>query len=274
MSKTVRTILIVLGVVVLAGAGFALWRTSSHGTTAGYPADVAIRNNGGMMGYANPNAQRFPGGPGMMGGDYGMGSGSVEGYGGMMGNSRVTSDTRSLSVDEAREAVESYLASFTGGDADLDIEEIMVFSNNAYAIVVEKDTGIGAFELLVDPETKAVFPEYGPNMMWNQKYGMMMGGSGIGVTMGGFGSGPAASAGRPAGMSVSPDEALKAAQRYLDRNSPGVKVSDEITAFYGYYTIDLEKDGRIVGMLSVNGSTGEVFPHTWHGDFVEMVSES
>ncbi len=30
-------------------------------------------------------------------------------------------------------------------------------------------------------------------------------------------------------------------------------VSDEITPFYGYYTIDLEKDGQIVGMLSVNG---------------------
>jgi hypothetical protein len=32
-------------------------------------------------------------------------------------------------------------------------------------------------------------------------------------------------------------------------------------------------DGETVGMLSVNGYTGQVFPHTWHGDFVEM-SES
>ena len=57
----------------------------------------------------------------------------------------------------------------------------------------------------------------------------------------------------------------------MDAHEPGVKVSDEITTFYGYYTIDLEKDGQIVGMLSVNGFSGQVFPHTWHGDFIEMV---
>jgi hypothetical protein len=27
-------------------------------------------------------------------------------------------------------------------------------------------------ELLVNPYTKEVIPEYGPNMMWNLKYGM------------------------------------------------------------------------------------------------------
>jgi hypothetical protein len=72
-------------------------------------------------------------------------------------------------------------------------------------------------------------------------------------------------------LSVSPEEALEAAQRYLDQFSPGVEVSDETTPFYGYYTIDLEKDGEIVGMLSVNGFTRQVFPHSWHGKFIEMV---
>ena len=39
------------------------------------------------------------------------------------------------------------------------------------------------------------------------------------------------------------------------------------------YTIDLERDGQIVGMLSVNGYDGQVFPHTWHGTFIEMSEE-
>jgi hypothetical protein len=57
----------------------------------------------------------------------------------------------------------------------------------------------------------------------------------------------------------------------MDRYSPGVKASDEITPFYWYYTIDIEKGGEIVRMLSVNGFTRQVFPHTWHGEFIEMV---
>ena len=39
--------------------------------------------------------------------------------------------------------------------------------------------------------------------------------------------------------------------------------------FYGYYTLDFEKDGQVIGMLSVNGYNGQVFLHTWHGTFIE-----
>ena len=39
--------------------------------------------------------------------------------------------------------------------------------------------------------------------------------------------------------------------------------------FYGYYTLDFSKDGKIVGMLSVNGYSGQIFLHTWHGTFIE-----
>ncbi len=47
-------------------------------------------------------------------------------------------------------------------------------------------------------------------------------------------------------------------------------VSKKVRTFYGYYTIDVERDGKIIGMLSVNGYTKQVFLHTWHGDFIEM----
>jgi hypothetical protein len=214
-----------------------------------------------------------------------MGAGMMNG--GMMGGYGSLYGVEPLSVEEAHQAVEDYLTSF--GNDDLAIEEIMTFDNNAYAIIVEESTGVGAFELLVDPVTKAVFPEYGPNMMWNLKYGMMSGFGGYGmmgpgIMMGnGYGSGgmmngsgfsndtqvPEVSADMP----VSTDDAAQIAQNYLDTYYPGVEVSDEITAFYGYYTMDIERDGKIIGMMSVNGFTRQVFPHTWHGKFIEMSEE-
>jgi hypothetical protein len=46
----------------------------------------------------------------------------------------------------------------------------MIFDNNGYVVVKEASTGIGAFELLVDPTSQIAYPEHGPNMMWNLKY--------------------------------------------------------------------------------------------------------
>jgi hypothetical protein len=77
----------------------------------------------------------------------------------------------------------------------------------------------------------------------------------------------------PAEMPVSEEGALKSAQQYLDASLPGAKVEEGADAFYGYYTIDIQRDGKIVGMLSVNGYNSQVFLHTWHGDFIEMSGE-
>jgi hypothetical protein len=71
-------------------------------------------------------------------------------------------------------------------------------------------------------------------------------------------------------MTVSAPQALEAAQKFLDAYQPGLTVAEEAEPFYGYYTIDTLKDGKVTGMLSVNGFTGQVFPHTWHGTFIEM----
>jgi hypothetical protein len=69
-------------------------------------------------------------------------------------------------------------------------------------------------------------------------------------------------------MSVTPEQARASAQEWLDRYLPGTAAADEADAFYGYYTIHVMNDGRIYGMLSVNGYTGAVRYHTWHGEFV------
>jgi hypothetical protein len=208
---------------------------------------------GGMMGGYGQSYY-----PGTTPEGYGMGwhGGGCPMYGSWGG---VGPSAEPLTIEQATEAVESYLAS-AGGD-DLQLAEVMEFTGNFYAEVRERSTGSGAFELLVDRYTGFVRPEPGPNMMWNTKYGHMGGMGMVGWR------------GAPTGeMTVTPEQAVELAQEYLDRVAPGLKAG-EAEPFYGYYTLHTEKDGQITGMLGVNGYSGAVWYHNWHGDFVGMSEE-
>ena len=183
-------------------------------------------------------------------------------------------NTTPLTIEQAKSAAEKYLANLN--NSDLEIAEVMIFEQNAYLIVKEASTGNGAVELLVDPGSQVAYPEYGPNMMWNLKYGclnmqQMMGGNNsmMGGMMSNCDGNNATRPNVPAEMTVSTEQAIEFAQKYLDANIPGAAVVHDPTRFYGYYTLDFEKDGKIAGMLSVNGSSGQVFLHTWHGNFLE-----
>ncbi len=79
-------------------------------------------------------------------------------------------DVQNISFEEVKSAGEKYLNDI--GLQNVKIKEIMEFSNNFYIETVEEDTGFGAIELLLDKTNGTISPEYGPNMMWNQKYGM------------------------------------------------------------------------------------------------------
>jgi hypothetical protein len=70
-------------------------------------------------------------------------------------------------------------------------------------------------------------------------------------------------------MTVSEVQAKKNAQDYLDNYLSGSKIGDA-DRFYGYYTVEVLKDNQIYSMLSVNGYTGQVWYHFWHGPFIEM----
>ena len=304
MSKTLRWIFGIIGILLIAAvlfwAGFFFGRASWG--VAGFwpmsmmgrfvqaqpgqiPAPFGYRVGPGMMGFfrgdqpgSTPDDYGFPMGPGMMGG----------GYGGMMGgySSGGLSPVEPLSLDQAKQAVADYLAGL--GNSDLALKEVMIFENHAYAEIVEKSTGIGAMEVLVDPATLAVYPEHGPNMMWNLKYSPMAGFGGYGM-MGPMGMGPMGMGGMMGGyprqpgnaitpevsaeMPVTPEQAVAAAQRYLDQYLSGATVEDHADQFYGYYTLHILRDGETIGMLSVNGYSSQVFPHTWHGDFIEMSEE-
>ena len=114
-----------------------------------------------------------------------------------------------------------------------------------------------AFEALIEPYTGDMYAEPGPNMMWNTKYGMMSG----------MMWGDTASSDE---LTVTEKKAQLFAQEFIDVYLPGAKTENP-DQFYGYYTLHVLRDGEIYGMLSVNGYTGQVWYHSWHGRFLDMI---
>ena len=72
---------------------------------------------------------------------------------------------------------------------------------------------------------------------------------------------------------VGPEEAVEIALRWLDANRASVSAEEHADAFYGHYTLHTLEDGDMEGMLSVHGTTGQVWYHTWHGPFIQTVEE-
>jgi len=161
---------------------------------------------------------------------------------------------RTINIDRAERIAKRYLESINY--PDLAIGEVMEFEYNFYVVYYERLTDIGAFEMLIDRENGRIFPEYGPNMMWNTKYGH-------GGMMGGHG-GMSGVIQPPSGEIIEEEEAIEIAQIFLDEVYSGSKAEDP-HHFYGYYTIHTTKDGEIIGMLSVNMYSGAVWYHNWHG---------
>lgn len=275
MNKAIVVIgAIVAGIGLFIG-GFFLGQANAQSVQAGW-----------MMGDWNGQAV-----PSMMdGSQFGsgmMGNGMINGQlgydmmgSGMMGSS--LTDVEPLSIEAAETAVTTYLS--TLNEDNLALGEIMIFDNHTYAQIIDESTETGAFEVLVDPVSGVVYPEPGPNMMWNTEYGMamgsMMGGGNFGMMgrgmmngdqfggmMGRFGYTP------DAAIDVTADQSVTLAQEYLDAYLPGKTADETADEFPGYYTLHVLEDGETIGMLSVNAYTGQVFLHHWHGEFIEMAGD-
>ena len=179
-----------------------------------------------------------------------------------------------VTLEQAKTIAQQYLTSTQ--NSNLAIKEIMEFQYNFYVIYYERDTGRGAFEMIIWKQNPpygmmgggmmmsgsiapgVIVPEPGPNMMWNTKYSPMRNG------MWGYGNHASPT------MTISSDRAQQVAQAYLDANFKNAK-TEMSTEFYGYYTFDFTVDGKIAGMLSVNGYTGQVWYHSWHGAFIQEI---
>ncbi len=179
-----------------------------------------------------------------------MGGGS--GYEEMMGGYGWLEDDPEPINDlaQARERAADYAQVLQLG---LEVGEVMRFENHYYADLQEPE-GSKVTEVLIDSRTGAVRPEMGPATMWNTRFGMMSrdGGSDADITA---------------------DQAQEIADGWLADRGEGL-TSDDPVQFPGYYTLHTVDDGEITGMLSVHATTGEVWYHSWHGDFVEMSEHS
>jgi len=156
---------------------------------------------------------------------------------------------------------------------DLILHEVEEYQNNFYASYVEKSTGIFAFQMLIwkagsfwtggmmggGMMSGVVMPEPGPNMMWNTKYGVMGGMMDIYRQVSGN------------NMTVTAAEAKTDAQQYLDKTFSGTSAGD-VDTYYGYYNIDVLSGGKTFGMLSVNGYSGQVWYHSWHGTYIQTAT--
>ena len=202
----------------------------AQGYTSTVPYDYRGWGRGGMMG------------GGMMGGWGGYGYGYAP-------------NATPISLDQAVTTAQQYVASLN--NPDLQLVEVEEYADNFYGVVREKSTGIDAFQFLVDKYTGAVSLEMGPNMMWNTKYSPMA------YMMGGFWFNQPSDK-----MTVTLDQARANAAQYLKTYLPNTTVEDKGDTFYGYYNFDVLQNGKTYGMLSVNGYTGAVWYHTWHGNFI------
>ena len=258
----VGAVLVATGLVTVSafaymgGRGFYSPNGITTGTSGQYNSYGGYA--GGMMGGGRM-------GGGMMGG-YGYGttpqtSSGQYGWGCRGGNgynyAPNTSTGTAITIDAAVNIAKNYSASLA--NKDIAVDEVEEYTQNFYVLLKEKSTSLGAFEMLIDKYTGAIYPEMGPNMMWNTKYGMMNGGM-MGWTAGA----------QTEPITVTAEQAKTNVQQFLTANYPGTTVGS-IDTFYGYYHIDVLSAGNTYGMLSVNGYTGQVWYHNWHGAFIQAV---
>lgn len=141
-------------------------------------------------------------------------------------------------------------AALFAGRWGLTVGEVMHFTNGYYAELLDPD-GRPATEVLIDPATGAVHLEWGPAMVWNTAYGMTH---------------PPRTSAAPR---VAPEQAVRAADAWLSDHLPGRHAAEPVL-FPGYYTLHILRGDAVEGMLSVHAVTGDVWYHSWHGDFTDM----
>lgn len=152
---------------------------------------------------------------------------------GMMGSD--ASNTQPISATQARQALDQYAACGNG----VKVDDVMTFASNYYGALVDAQ-GHGYLEVIVDRFTGAIAPEP-QSMMWNTNAGMHL---------------------NQGASRYDQAAAQQLATTFLARYLPGATVIDA-TAFPGYFTFAFGPDAaHVVGMLSVNASTGQVWVHT------------
>ncbi|WP_292387864.1 peptidase M4 [Methanosarcina sp. UBA5] len=220
---------------------------------------------GYQPGHMGPGMMNNPGynygyGPGMMnnpGYNHGYGSGMMNnpgynyGYGsGMMGSMMTGNmmaiyypESKPVTQDEALKSMQNFSRQY---GSNLEVEDFMVFSGNYYAVLKDTNSSQYIAEVLVDRYSGSVYPEPGPNMMWNTR----------------FGAGRTTTGGPEYDLA----EAENLTKDFLGGYLPEAQIM-ESNEMPGYYTFDFGRQD-IEGMLSVNAYNGQIWVHTWHGSYL------
>jgi len=229
MADSKNLIIGLLVVVVIILLAFLALRPMMYGSTYGPGGYQPSQMGPGMMYDQNYN---YSSGSGMMGNM-------------MMGNMMALyyPESKPITQDDALRSMESFARQY---GSNVEVEDFMAFSSNYYAVLKDTDSGQNIAEVLVDRYSGSAYPEPGPNMMWNTRYG----------------------AGRTQAGSTGYDlaGAKKLAEDFLAGYLPEAQIM-ESNEMPGYYTFDFGRKD-IEGMLSVNAYSGQIWVHTWHGFYV------
>jgi len=186
--------------------------------------------------------------------------------------------TTQISITEAQTLAQNYLLQL--GNPDLAVRGVDEYAQNFYVTIYERSTNAGAFNLIIDKSTGILSPETGPNISWNTKYSSngyvnapSQNGYGYGFGPGGEGEMGGGSYGGTASvpttlMPIILSQATATAQQYLNAYYRGT-ITGNVKTFYGYYTVEVLNNGDTYGILSVNGYSGQVWYHNWHGNFIQ-----
>ena len=222
-----------------------------------------------LMSLSTSHAQMGGGGMGMGGG---QNSGNMAGgMGGMMllsGANAYRHDGAMVTMGDAIDIAGRFMNSL--GNSALALAEVEEWEFNYYVVVKEAGpSNYKAFQLIIDKWTGFVMPEPGPSMMWNQKYGGMMNSMTDGMP--GHMNRRDRKKTEPT-FTVTPEAAASNANQFLrERFRRALVVESVPDVFFGFYNFDVYDavTGAKYGMLSVNGSSGQVWYHTWHGNFIQ-----
>jgi hypothetical protein len=220
-------------------------RSDGQGSYTGMMGGQGQGPYAGMMGSQGQGRDTGMMGSRGQGASAGMIGSSMMSLMGSMGIVSLPGDGVAVSGIPAARARAASAAKATG----LHPGEVMWFDNGFY-IELKDSAGKPATEVIVDPRTGTVSTEPGPAMMWNTRFGMMRAGGGGAAT-------------------IDSTKASSIATSWLAANRPGTTIRS-IDSYPGYYTVDLQHNGVVSGMMSVNSSTGAAWYHTWHGAFIAM----
>lgn len=147
-------------------------------------------------------------------------------------------DARPVSEDAARESLETYAETF---GPEVEVRDVAAFTQNYYAVLVDRTTGQAVGEAVVDRYTGEAGSDPGPNLTWRRAV-------------------------RNGTVTYDLHAAEAIAATFLEEFLPGATLLENRT-FPGYHTFEYGR-GEMEGMLGVNDQTGQVWVHTWHGQYL------